>query len=155
MTDKISQHGFQPKTCRYLKDQLYRAIKDYCLRLESKMNIALGQSTYAYMIADPLAILGKNEVHLGFSSAFHDSASGFDQSMLHDVDVLVARSPAHLPSDIQKVTKLLLVLHFLDHRLDYRKNQLTGVLGSRCFQARVDDVQRCHCFSLERLGLFG
>ena len=97
------------------------------------MNIALGQSTYAYMIADPLAILGENEVHLGFSSAFHDSRSGFDQSMLHDVDVLVARSPAHLPSDIQKVTNLLLVLHFLDHRLDHKKNQLIRVLGSRCF----------------------
>ena len=55
------------------------------------------------MIADPLAILEENEVHIAFSSAFKDHKTGVDQVMLHDIDVLVARSPAHLPSDIQKV----------------------------------------------------
>lgn len=107
---RLSQHGFEPKTCRYLKDQLYQAIKTYCLRLESKMNIGLGQSTYAYMIADPLAILEENEIHLGFSSVFHDPQSGFDQSMLHNIDVLVARLPAHLPSDVQKVKLIFIVI---------------------------------------------
>lgn len=68
------------------------------------MNIGLGRSTYAYMIADPLAILEEDEIHFGFSSVFHDPDSGFDQSILHNIDVLVARIPAHLPSDIQKVT---------------------------------------------------
>lgn len=104
MADTFSQHGFQPKTCRYLKDQLYQKIKAYCLGLESKMNIKVEQSTYAYMIADPLAILEENEIHLGFSNIFHDPKLGFDRSMLHNMDVLVARSPAHLPSDVQKVT---------------------------------------------------
>lgn len=98
------QHGFHPKTCRFLKDQLHQAILAYCLKVESKMHIRVGQSTSAYMIADPLAILEENEIHLGFSSIFHDPRSGFDQSMLHNIDVLVARSPAHLPSDVQKVT---------------------------------------------------
>ena len=55
------------------------------------------------MIADPLAVLEEGEVHLGFSTDFRDSKSGFCETMLHDIDVLVARSPAHLPSDIQKV----------------------------------------------------
>ena len=112
MADNLPQHGFQPKTCRYLKDQLYKVIKAYCLRLESKMNIGLGQSTYAYMIADPLAILEEDEIHLGFSSVFHDPKSGFDQSMLHDMDVLVARLPAHLPSDVQKVTNISIIVLF-------------------------------------------
>ena len=67
------------------------------------MNIGLGRSTMAYMIADPLAVLAENEVHIGFSNMFRDSKSGFNENMLHDVDVLVARLPAHLPSDIQKV----------------------------------------------------
>lgn len=67
------------------------------------MNIGLAESTYAFMIADPLAILEENEVHIAFSSAFRDHKTGVDQTMLHDIDVLVARSPAHLPSDIQKV----------------------------------------------------
>lgn len=67
------------------------------------MSIGLPESTYAFMIADPLAILGPDEVHIGFSSAFKDPKTNIDQTMLHDLDVLVARSPAHLPSDIQKV----------------------------------------------------
>ena len=67
------------------------------------MNIGLAESTYAFMIADPLAVLKAEEVHIAFSSAFRDRKSGVDQTMLHDIDVLVARSPAHLPSDIQKV----------------------------------------------------
>lgn len=74
------------------------------------MNIGLGQSTYAYMIADPLAVLEENEIHLGFSSVFHDPRSGFDQSMLHNMDILVARSPAHLPSDIQKVADMFIII---------------------------------------------
>ena len=55
------------------------------------------------MIADPLGILEEDEVHIGFSSVFRDTKSGFNDSMLHDLDILVARLPAHLPSDIQKV----------------------------------------------------
>lgn len=68
------------------------------------MNIELGRSTYAYMVADPLALLEENEIHIGFSSMFHDRKSGWSEVMLHDMDVLVARLPALLPSDIQKVT---------------------------------------------------
>ena len=69
------------------------------------MHIGLGLSTSAYMIADPLAVLEEGEIHLGFSNIFRESKSGFNETMLHDVDVLVARLPAHLPSDIQKVNR--------------------------------------------------
>ena len=55
------------------------------------------------MIADPLALLDEGEVHVGFSSEFLDSKSGFQDTLLHNIDLLVARLPAHLPSDIQKV----------------------------------------------------
>ncbi|MCJ1464994.1 hypothetical protein MMC07_003609 [Pseudocyphellaria aurata] len=97
------EHGFEPKKCRELKDVLYKAIQEYCSRLENRMNISIGKSTSALMIADPLAILEPNEIHLGFSSTFRDSKSRWEDSMLHDTDVLVARLPALLPSDIQKV----------------------------------------------------
>ena len=90
-------------TCRYLRDVLYKTIAEYCERLENKMNIGLGRSTYAFMIADPLAVLEENEVHLGFSRAFKDPQSGFQDTMLHNLDILVARLPASLPSDVQKV----------------------------------------------------
>ena len=85
------------------------------------MYIGLGQSTYAYMIADPLAILEEDEIHLGFSSVFHDPKSGFDQLMLHNMDILVARLPAHLPSDIQKVTE-----YFHRHSLRRERIRMTG-----------------------------
>lgn len=88
------------------------------------MNIGLGQSTYPYMIADPLAILDEDEIHLGFSSVFHDPKSGFDQSMLHNIDVLVARFPAHLPSDVQKVRNTFIVMLFRA-TLDHGKDRLT------------------------------
>ena len=70
------------------------------------MNIGLGRSTYVYMIADPLAVLEENEVHFGFSNAFTDPKSQFQDTLLNAMDVLVARLPAHLPSDIQKVVNL-------------------------------------------------
>ena len=97
------EHGFHPNCCQYLKEQLYKSIMAYCLRLEAKMDVGVGQSTYAFMLADPLAILEEDEVQLCFSGSFHDSKSGFDEAMLHNQDVLVARLPAHLPSDIQRV----------------------------------------------------
>ncbi|MCJ1285441.1 hypothetical protein MMC26_004781 [Xylographa opegraphella] len=99
----LVEHGFEPKSCRLLKDHCHRAIKTYCERLKDRMNISIGRSTYAFMIADPLAILEEGEVHLGFSGAFRDEKSGFNETFLHNMDVLVARLPAHLPSDIQKV----------------------------------------------------
>ena len=74
------------------------------------MNIELGKSTYAFMIADPLALLEENEVHIGFSSMFQDPKTGWSEVMLHDMDILVARLPASLPSDIQKVTRYSLKL---------------------------------------------
>lgn len=99
----LVEHGFQPKVCRFLNELCYKAITNYCERLENRMNIEIGQSTYAFMIADPLAILEENEIHLGFSNSFSDNVSGFNDTMLNNLDVLVGRLPAHLPSDIQRV----------------------------------------------------
>lgn len=78
------------------------------------MKIRIGKSTYAFMIADPLAILEENEIHLGFSSNFRDPKDGWEQVLLHETDVLVARSPALLSSDVQKagLRKLVRILTF-------------------------------------------
>ena len=119
------------------------------------MHIKVGQSTNAYMIADPLAVLEEDEIHLGFSSVFHDPESGFDQSMLHDMDVLVARSPAHLPSDIQKVISVFIIIYFFGGRLKLEERPSDKTAGPRCFQARADDVQRCDRLPFKRLSLFG
>ena len=99
-----TQHGFEPAECSFLKDICYKAANVYCQRLEKKMKIGIGRSTIALMIADPLGILEEGEVHLGFSSCFRDERSRFQDTFLNGIDVLVARNPAHLPSDIQKVS---------------------------------------------------
>lgn len=76
------------------------------------MNIGIGKSTYAFMLADPLAVLEENEIHLGFSTSFRDPKDGWEQVLLHDTDVLVARLPAVLSSDIQKAgLRKLTVIH--------------------------------------------
>ena len=95
-------HGFEAQTCAALKKLVLELIRDHCTRLENRMNIGLESSTNAFMIADPLNLLEADEVHIAFSGRFKDP-QGFEASMLHGVDVLVARLPAHLPSDIQKV----------------------------------------------------
>lgn len=82
------------------------------MRLENRMNIGIGLSTSAFMIADPLGILEENEIHLGFSSTFKDQKSRWEGIMLNDIDVLVARSPALLPSDTQKASSCTIPNHF-------------------------------------------
>jgi hypothetical protein len=109
-TEKINwfvEHGFEPTTCQIFMDECYNAVTTHCDALRSRLNIGIGRSTYALMIADPLAVLEEDEVHIGFSDSFKDNKSGFNDTMLHDIDVLVARIPAHLPSDIQKVPPYL------------------------------------------------
>lgn len=103
------EHGFEPNTCRFLNGLCKKTIECHSQRLEDRMHISIGRSTCAFMIADPLAVLEENEVHIGFSNAFrastasNDPGSAFQDTMLNDMEVLVARSPSHLPSDIQKV----------------------------------------------------
>lgn len=104
-------HGFEPATCSPLTEFCRSEAKKYCDRLWEKMNIGVGRSTYAFMIADPLAMLEENEVHIGFSNAFRDPNTGFSETIIHNTDVLVARLPAHLPSDIQKVRPVCLGLN--------------------------------------------
>ena len=55
------------------------------------------------MVVDFWGVLEENEVHLAFSSKFQDPQGKFSDVLLHDRDVLVARSPAHLVSDVQRV----------------------------------------------------
>ncbi|KAI9878540.1 MAG: hypothetical protein M1830_000594 [Pleopsidium flavum] len=95
--------GFHPKTCSYLKELAWDATFRNCERLEKKLSISVGQSAYAYITCDPLKVLNDGEIHLGFSKTFSDPLSRFQDTMLHGIDVLVARLPALLPSDVQRV----------------------------------------------------
>lgn len=95
--------GFNPKEQKYLQDLAFTMQKQKCDILKTKLNIRVGRSAYIYIVVDFWGILEEHEVHVAFSSKFQDPQGQFSDVLLHDTDVLVARSPAHLPSDIQKV----------------------------------------------------
>lgn len=95
-------NGFSPKYLNFLYEQSKSIFQSHCDDLEKRLNITVGKSTYAYMVPDFWGVLEAGEIYIDFSS-FTDSISGFSGAMLNGVDVLVARSPAHFASDIQRV----------------------------------------------------
>lgn len=95
--------GFDLRKLRYGKEIAWDLQRQRCDILKTKLNIKVGRSAYVYMVVDFWGVLEENEVHLGFSSKFRDESDGASYTLLTDCDVLVARSPAHFVSDVQKV----------------------------------------------------
>ena len=100
----LIESGFDPKYLEQLQKLCHKMAKEYCTRLGARVHIEIGQSTSVFMVPDFANVLEEGEIHLGFSSKFVDEKSGFCDTMVHGRDVLVARNPAALPSDIQKVS---------------------------------------------------
>jgi hypothetical protein len=97
----LSDGGFEPLQLRYLHNLTIDHMESQWKNTKDKMRIEISQSTWALMVVDFQGVLGPDEVQLCFSSPFND---GFEQRYdLEGFDVIVARCPAHLPSDIQKV----------------------------------------------------
>lgn len=94
------ESGFLPVDCIALQDLLREFLRKYFDYYIEKLAITVPHSTDVYCIADPYGVLAENEIHLGFSENW--KASGFSDTIVDEVDVLVARSPAMLPSDIQR-----------------------------------------------------
>ncbi|EGR45650.1 uncharacterized protein TRIREDRAFT_67742, partial [Trichoderma reesei QM6a] len=102
--DKVAfllDSGFDQKKMKYLQDIVWDMCKRKADVLKTKMNITVPCSAYIYMAADFTSTLEEDEVHLSFSTKFQ--ADGFSDTLLEGMDILVARVPAHLPSDIQRV----------------------------------------------------
>ncbi|CAG8979219.1 hypothetical protein HYALB_00013146 [Hymenoscyphus albidus] len=94
--------GFETNKLQYAMDLSRGLFASKCNELKQRLNITVGKSTYAYMVPDFWGVLEEDEVYMDFST-FTDDVSGITGEMLHGRDLLVTRSPAHLPSDIQKV----------------------------------------------------
>ncbi|PGH07291.1 hypothetical protein GX51_01835 [Blastomyces parvus] len=90
--------GFLPLKLPYLTKLFKRLLQDYLNSLKN-LKIMVSQSTFTYCIADPYGVLKPDEVHLGFSREWEHGSVGTE---LHGIDVLLARLPAHLSTDIQK-----------------------------------------------------
>ncbi|KLJ11987.1 hypothetical protein EMPG_09628 [Blastomyces silverae] len=90
--------GFLPLKLPYLTELFKRLLQDYLNNLKN-LKVTVSQSTFAYCIADPYGVLRPNEVHFGFSREWEHGSVGTE---LHGIDILLARLPAHLSTDIQK-----------------------------------------------------
>lgn len=93
--------GFEPMNLKFLQDLVFQKMKSKGQKMKEELKIRVPKSTYAFMLVDFWGVLEPDEVHLSFSSKFDDHTD--ELSDLDGINVLVARSPAHLPSDIQKV----------------------------------------------------
>ena len=112
------EHGFEPRECQELGKLCRMELNSLLENHVRKLRIRVGQSASAFVIADPLGVLEENEIHVGFSGSFVDEASGFEETFLDGREVLVARNPAHLPLDIQKVgSNSILPLLYASNRL--------------------------------------
>ena len=95
--------GFTPSTCSYLVELHETLLKKYYdIHLE-RMKIYVNETTTAYCAPDPYGVLEEGEVHLGFSQIWTYGSTSEQRMFLTDIDGLVARNPANLPSDIQKI----------------------------------------------------
>jgi hypothetical protein len=80
-----------------------KMISQYCEDLKEKLHIRIPHSTTLLCVADPTGTLREGEVSLRFSNGFLDPKT-LRRNPVIVGDILVARNPAQLPSDVQKVS---------------------------------------------------
>jgi hypothetical protein len=98
---RLLEAGFSPRNFVSLRDRLWRCLVDTLNRYVNDCHVPVPLSTYAYCIADPYGVLEEDEVHFGFSSQWKDCPE-FEDAIVDGVDILVGRTPAHCPWDIQR-----------------------------------------------------
>jgi hypothetical protein len=87
-----------------LRELVLRTMKDELAVWVEKLRITVPEeSTFLYCIPDPLGVLQPGQVHLSLSQPWTDPRTGIQSFDVKDRDGLVARNPANLPSDIQKI----------------------------------------------------
>lgn len=94
--------GFNVKNCEPLRDGMNSLMELKLGDYVEKLKIELPYSTSVFCVPDPYKCLEENEVYIGFSGSWENPKTGLKETVLDNVDVLVARNPAHLASDIQK-----------------------------------------------------
>lgn len=87
--------------------QVKKIISQYCDDLKAKLRVKIPNSTTLLCVADPTHTLKEGEVSLRFSKGILDPKTMRRSSIIIG-EILVARNPAHLPSDIQKVSIVIL-----------------------------------------------
>jgi len=98
----LLESGFSPRDTPILHERLQGFLKRNIDRYLNKMQVRVPLSASLFCIADPFGCLEPNEIHVGFSERWNDLENNFSENELNGVEVLVGRSPALLPSDIQR-----------------------------------------------------
>lgn len=93
---------------KYARKLTERLARTRCEKLKEKVKVSVPRSAYVFMTVDFLGVLEEREVHMSFSRGTEcdtrpSDSDGIPRNELHGHDVIVARTPAHFPSDIQKV----------------------------------------------------
>lgn len=101
-TGLLLESGFSPQDCEIVVQNMHKILSDYLSNYLEKMWIQVPHSTVVFCVPDPLGVLAEDEVYLGFSSPKEHPETGLIEWWLDNVDVVVARNPAYLPSDMQK-----------------------------------------------------
>jgi len=98
----LAEGGFTPVNNAFLRDRTYKLLNASCDKLKEKLGIPIPRSTNVYITPDRRGILKSGEVFLQFSNIV-DEESGICGEQLVGRELLIARSPAHFASDIQRV----------------------------------------------------
>lgn len=97
--DMLLEAGFEPKRYNHIAECLPRIVRQSLETRNEKLWINVPYSTNMFCIPDYAGVLEPGEIQFNSSQ----SVSDFPEYKFEGRTVLVARNPAHLPSDIQAV----------------------------------------------------
>lgn len=97
----LVEAGFEPRANPMILDCVNAIVDDFTTKYVEKLRIKLPCSTTVFCAPDPTGLLRPGEVYLGFSQEKIDPRSGLCENVLRNINVLVARNPAYLSSDMQ------------------------------------------------------
>ncbi|EHY54951.1 hypothetical protein HRR83_005791 [Exophiala dermatitidis] len=97
----LLESGFDPTECARLKDLAAGFLQEYMTNYVERLWINVPCSTVVFCAPDPLGVLEEGQVFINFTSPVYDPVKGYHDTVLEGLDVLVARNPAYLASDMQ------------------------------------------------------
>ncbi|KAK5382464.1 hypothetical protein LTR20_005904 [Exophiala xenobiotica] len=109
----LLEAGFNPSDCAKIVKCAFKILSDYMEDYVERLWITQSCSTTVFCVPDPTGLLEEDEVCINFSKPITDPRTGMTEFSLNKIDVLVARNPAYLASDIQK--RKAVYIHELRH----------------------------------------
>ncbi|KIW18251.1 hypothetical protein PV08_02539 [Exophiala spinifera] len=128
----LLESSFNASESAKIKKCVKTLLTNYMANYVERLWITQTSSTTVFCVPDPTGKLKNDEVCLNFSRAIQDPRNGMSELVLNDIDVLVARNPAYLASDIQK--RKAVYIHELRH---YRNVIVFPTTGTRALASML------------------